>query len=94
MARLENDRPFINPVDKFEWSYVFRAFKSPHRLLLFAAYFFSGTNLYGLALFLPSIVSQLGHSPNRSQLLSVGPFGVAFICESENYFTCDNVQLT
>ena len=37
--------------------------------------------LYGLALFLPSIVSQLGFSPNKTQLLSVGPFAAGFFGE-------------
>ena len=37
--------------------------------------------LTGLALFLPSIVMQLGFSPNKTQLLSVGPFAAGFIGE-------------
>ena len=36
---------------------------------------------YGLAVFLPSIVSQLGFSPNATQLLSVGPFLAGFVGE-------------
>lgn len=51
-------------------------------------YFMGGTNLFGLALFLPSIVNQLGNSPNKSQLLSVGPFGAAFVCESNSLSRC------
>lgn len=82
MARLENDRPFVNPLDEFKWRYVLRSFTAPHVILVFLIFFMGGTNLFGLALFLPSIVNQLGNSPNRSQLLSVGPFAVAFICES------------
>ena len=39
-----------------------------------------GTTLYGLALFLPSIVNQLGFSDTRTQLLSVGPFAASFFC--------------
>ena len=84
MVRLEQDRPFINPLDEFKWKYVIQSFTSPHVILAFMIYFMGGTNLFGLALFLPSIVNQLGNSPNKSQLLSVGPFGAAFVCES-NY---------
>jgi len=40
--------------------------------------FFNGTTIYGLAIFLPSIVNSFGFSPIRSQLLSVGPFASAF----------------
>jgi MFS family permease len=38
-----------------------------------------GTNTFGLAYFLPSIVNSLGFSPNKSQLLSVGPFTGGFV---------------
>ena len=44
-------------------------------------FFMAGTMLYGLALFLPSIVNQLGFSSNKSQLLSVGPFAAGFFGE-------------
>ncbi len=56
----------------------------------FMIYFMGGTNLFGLALFLPSIVNQLGNSPNKSQLLSVGPFGAAFVCESHYLLLCSS----
>ncbi|KAL0959957.1 hypothetical protein HGRIS_011621 [Hohenbuehelia grisea] len=42
-------------------------------------FFFLGTTLYGLAYFLPSIVNQLGFSPNKTQLLSAGPFAAGFL---------------
>ena len=38
-----------------------------------------GTTAYALALFLPSIINQLGFSPTKTQLLSVGPFVTGFI---------------
>jgi hypothetical protein len=53
---------------------------SPHVILLVIVFFMIGTTLYGLALFLPSIVNQLGFSDTRTQLLSVGPFAVGFFC--------------
>ena len=49
--------------------------------MVFIMFFMVGTMLYGLALFLPSIVSQLGFSPNKTQLLSVGPFAAGFFGE-------------
>ncbi|KDR77102.1 hypothetical protein GALMADRAFT_428725 [Galerina marginata CBS 339.88] len=76
--RLVRDRPFVNPLDTFKISHVISAMKSPHVILVFIIYFMGGTNLYGLALFLPSIVNQLGFSPNHTQLLSVGPFAAGF----------------
>ena len=82
MHRLEKDRPFVNPLDEFSIKHVFAAMKSPHVILMFLVFFMGGTNLFGLALFAPSIISQLGFSPNRTQLLSVGPFGAAFAGKS------------
>lgn len=79
MRRLEKDRPFVNPLDEFRIKYIFTALKSPHVILMFIVFFMGGTNLFGLALFAPSIINQLGFSPNHTQLLSVGPFGAAFV---------------
>lgn len=42
--------------------------------------------LYGLALFLPSIVNQLGFSTTRTQLLSVPPFAAGFACTFSSFF--------
>lgn len=65
--------------DHFSFKEVFRSLKSPHVLLVFAIFYMEGTVLYGQALFLPSIVNQLGFSANKTQLLSVGPFAGGFI---------------
>ena len=78
MRRLENDRPSIVPNDHFTFCEVLRSFTSPHVIIIFIMFFFTGTTLYGLALFLPSIVNQLGFSPNKTQLLTVGPFAAGF----------------
>ena len=81
MSRLERDRPVIKPVDKFTFKEIFRSASSPQVIMVFIMFFMVGTMLYGLALFLPSIVSQLGFSPNKTQLLSVGPFAAGFFGE-------------
>ena len=81
MSRLEKDRPSIKPVDKFTFKEVIRSASSPHVIMVFIMFFMVGTMLYGLALFLPSIVSQLGFSSTKTQLLSVGPFAAGFFGE-------------
>ena len=81
IRRLERDRPFVNPVDSFSIQQVIASITSPQVIILFILYFMGGTNLFGLALFLPSIVNQLGYSANHSQLLSVGPFAAGFVGE-------------
>jgi len=74
MERLGRDRLFVNPVDTFSLKHVYASMTSPHVILLCLVSFMEGTNIFGLAYFLPSIVNSLGFSPNKSQLLSVGPF--------------------
>jgi MFS family permease len=76
--RLQHDRPTTGNYDRFSLRQVFASLRSPHVILVFIIFFCLGTTLYGLALFLPSIIKQLGFSPVKSQLLSVGPFAVAF----------------
>lgn len=78
MARLERDRPSIRPEDKFSLNEILHSLRSPHVLAVFVMFFMIGTNLYGLALFLPSIVNQMGFDPDKTQLLSVGPFAAGF----------------
>jgi hypothetical protein len=75
------DRPSITSVDKFSFKEVMRSVGSPHVIMVSIMMFMTGTMGYGLAIFLPSIVSQLGFSPNATQLLSVGPFATGFIGE-------------
>lgn len=78
MARLERDRPSIRPSDKFSGREILRSIRSPQVIILFIVLFMKGTGLNGMALFLPSIVNELGFGQNHAQLLSVGPFAVGF----------------
>ena len=75
------DRPSITSAVKFSLKEIVRSIGSPHVVLLIIMMFMEGTMMYGLSVFLPSIVSQLGFSPNATQLLSVGPFTAGFIGE-------------
>ncbi|KAJ3979979.1 MFS general substrate transporter [Lentinula detonsa] len=80
IRRLERDKPSSSThEDHFSFKEVFRSLRSPHVLIVFAIFYMEGTVLYGQALFLPSIVNQLGFSANKTQLLSVGPFAGGFI---------------
>jgi len=78
MARLELDRPSIRPFDEFSGSQVVRTICSPHVIMVSVMFFMQGTAVFGLALFLPSIVREFGFSRNKTQLLSVGPFALGF----------------
>ena len=89
--RLLLDRPTASGKDKFSFRQVWATMASPHVILNTMGFFFNGAMLYGLALFLPTIVKQLGFSTTRTQLLSVPPFAVGFVCTSS--FTLDKSQL-
>ena len=43
-------------------------------------FFFSGSRLYGLAYFIPSIIRDMGYSPVNTQLMSVPPYATTFVC--------------
>jgi len=58
---------------------ILKAFRSPHVLFICIPLFLNGASLYGLAYFAPTIVSALGNSPTRTQLLSVPPFACAWV---------------
>ena len=81
MRRLERDRPAIISVDTFRFKELMRSAGSPHVIMVAILTFMNGMMTYGLTLFLPSIVHQLGFSPNNTQLMSVGPFAAAFFGE-------------
>ena len=75
------DRPSITSAVKFSFKEIMRSVGSPHVIIVFVMMFMTGMMGYGLAIFLPSIVNQLGFSPNVTQLLSAGPFMVGYIGE-------------
>ncbi|KAF9267380.1 MFS general substrate transporter [Marasmius fiardii PR-910] len=91
--RLIQDRPSVTPHDHFSLKEVFRSLSSPHVIMVFVLFYMTGTTLYGLALFLPSIVNQLGYTPNESQLLSVGPFAAGFLVTLVSAYYSDRHQV-
>ncbi|KAI0081283.1 MFS general substrate transporter [Panus rudis PR-1116 ss-1] len=92
VARLARDRPTTYINDRFSIKEVFRSLTSPQVIMVFIIYFCNGTTIYGLALFLPSIVHQLGFSPTKTQLISVGPFAVGFLVTLASAYISDRVR--
>lgn len=89
--RLELDRPAVTPnapSDKFSFREILNSLTSIHVILVFISLFMLGTILYGLALFSPSTINQMGFSPVKSQLLSVGPFAAGFFRRYFFSLTC------
>ena len=74
----ERDRPSTKPSDKFSSGEILHSIRPPHVIIIFIVSFLMGTCIFGLVLFPPSIVSELGLSRKKTQLRSVGPFAVGF----------------
>ena len=81
MRRLERDRPSFTLVDTFTFKEVIKSASSPHVIIVLIMEFMNGMMIFGSTFFLPSIINELGFSPNKTQLLSVGPYATATLGE-------------
>ncbi|KAI0301017.1 MFS general substrate transporter [Multifurca ochricompacta] len=79
--------------EAFSWSEVASALtNAPHVLMLALSLFFNGVTVFGLANFIPTIVNALGHSPNRTQLLTVPPYACSFVFSILSAYFCDKYK--
>ncbi|KAF8070301.1 major facilitator superfamily domain-containing protein [Lyophyllum atratum] len=78
--------------DSFSWTEVAKTFRLPHVWLLSCVYFLNGTIVYSLGYFIPSIVQGLGYTPTRTQLMTVGPYGAAFVLTNVASFVADRYR--
>ncbi|KAI5477758.1 MFS general substrate transporter [Pseudohyphozyma bogoriensis] len=78
LARLAEDGDSADK-EAFEWKGVAAAFKD--HLVIAYSFLFHGFAfpLYSLSLFLPTIISGLGYASWKAQLLTIPPYGVAFL---------------
>ncbi|KAJ3899635.1 major facilitator superfamily domain-containing protein [Lentinula edodes] len=78
--------------DGFSWKEVLEALKLPQLWFCNIAFFCSGTILYGLAYFSPSIIQSLGYTAANAQLMSVPPFAVACVVSVIASFISDRYR--
>ncbi|KAJ7611778.1 major facilitator superfamily domain-containing protein [Roridomyces roridus] len=78
-VKLVEDGVIEEKYDAFSWGEVVKGFISIHVLLASTLFFFGGALLYSLAYFTPSILTSLGYTASKAQLMSVPPFSVAFV---------------
>ncbi|KAH9992319.1 MFS general substrate transporter [Russula vinacea] len=77
----------------FSWSEVTSVFTdTPHVPLMGIPMFLNGVTFYGLAYFTPTIVSALGYSPSRTQLLTVPPYACSFVFGITSSYFCDKYK--
>ncbi|KAH9822593.1 major facilitator superfamily domain-containing protein [Melampsora americana] len=90
LKRLERDQPLTEIDEQFRWCEVWASLKSPHVLINAVTLFVSGTSLYSLAYFQPT--SCLGYDSQRTQLMSVPPFAVAFLFMLSTAYVSDRFE--
>jgi len=77
--RKKYDNSSVGEEEHFEIRHLVEALTDWQVWLHMTVYMSIITNLYGITLFLPTIISTFGHSPAVSQLLTVPPYVVATI---------------
>lgn len=78
LARLKEDSDATRD-EKFTWDGVVQALNDPKIYLFGLCAHTLNLPAYTLALFLPSIINDLGYSSTQAQLLSIPPYAIAFI---------------
>ncbi|KAL4809339.1 major facilitator superfamily domain-containing protein [Aspergillus unguis] len=76
--RLKHDSDATRE-EKFSWVAVSDAFKDPKVWLYGLGFHSMSLPLYTLSLFLPTIISELGYSAAKAQLLTVPPYALGFV---------------
>jgi hypothetical protein len=76
---LKTDGQASHRHEGFQWKHFFAAYKDWKTYTGMLMYMGVDGSLYAFSLFIPSIISSLGYSSTRAQLLSVPPYAVACV---------------
>ncbi|KAI0176135.1 MFS general substrate transporter [Hypoxylon sp. FL1284] len=87
----EDGRPHVAQAEEFEWRYVFAAFKDWQIWVNIFTYWGIVCPLYGVSLFLPTIIRNLGYSSSTAQLMTVPIYITAAILAVIFAFISDRV---
>jgi sugar phosphate permease len=79
VRRLKMDKQSSAEHEEFKMQYIWMAVKDYKMWLGMVIYMGCDMPLYAFSLFLPSIISQLGYSSTRAQLLTVPPYVAAAV---------------
>ena len=77
IARLKKDGQASHRYETFKWKYFWAAYKDWKTYTGMVMYMGVDGSLYAFSLFLPSIISSLGYTATKAQLLTVPPYAVA-----------------
>jgi len=92
IRRLKMDQQSSAEHEKFQMKYVWLALKDYKMWLGMVIYMGADMALYAFSLFLPSIITELGYSSTRAQLLSVPPYAAAAILTITIGFIADRTH--
>ncbi|KAK7413573.1 hypothetical protein QQX98_007582 [Neonectria punicea] len=81
----------VAEADEFKWKYVWSAFKDWQIWVNIFVYWGIVCPLYGISLFLPTIIRNLGHTSSTSQLMTVPIYITAAILAVVVAYTSDRV---
>lgn len=92
IRRLKMDQQSSAEHEKFEMRYIWLAVKDYKMWLGMVIYMGCDMPLYAFSLFLPTIVSELGYTTTKAQLLSVPPYAAAAILTVAIGFIADRTR--
>ncbi|KAH7375583.1 major facilitator superfamily domain-containing protein [Plectosphaerella cucumerina] len=92
-AKTETDRPqrAVPEAEEFRWSYVWDAFKDWQIWVNIFVYWGIVCPLYGISLFLPTIIRNLGYTSSTAQLMTVPIYITAAILAVVTAYFSDRV---
>ena len=92
IRRLKLDQQSSAEHEEFKMKYVWLALKDYKMWLGMIIYMGCDMPLYAFSLFLPSIISELGYSNTKAQLLTVPPYAAAAIMTITIGFVADRTR--
>ncbi|CAG8982879.1 hypothetical protein HYALB_00002895 [Hymenoscyphus albidus] len=92
IRRLKEDQQSSAEHEEFKMKYVWMAIKDYKMWLGMVIYMGCDMPLYAFSLFLPSIITQMGYTSTRAQLLSVPPYAVAAVFTVVIGFVADRTR--
>lgn len=92
IRRLKQDQQSSAEHEEFKMKYVWMAVKDYKMWLGMLIYMGCDMPLYAFSLFLPSIITQMGYTSTRAQLLSVPPYAVAAVLTVVIGFVADRTR--
>ncbi|PTB36245.1 uncharacterized protein TrAFT101_000213 [Trichoderma asperellum] len=90
-GKFDTDQVQVAQAEEFKWKYVWSAFKDWQIWVNIIVYWGIVCPLYGISLFLPTIIKNLGYTSNKAQLMTVPIYITAAILAVVVAYVSDRV---